>query len=149
MPKEFDIGLATWRMTIGDFGRNGHMARLNWAKTCSFDRVREDSGPTLQMARGEWRRRLSGVQLASTNLGADWLEGLRTGPRRAGLEREKRSHLRALEVGRTRPKGTAGGQTSRLARVMEKGQAAGPRGAHICPLIGPCGRVDPAWLAEL
>ena len=41
-------------------------------------------GPLVQMARGEWWRRLSGVQLSRTNLGADWLEGLRTGPRRAG-----------------------------------------------------------------
>ena len=44
--KEFDFGLATWRMTIGDFGRDGHMARANWVKTCSFDRAWEDSGPT-------------------------------------------------------------------------------------------------------
>ena len=42
--REFDFGLATW--TIGDFGRDGHMAHANWAKTCSFDRAREDSGPT-------------------------------------------------------------------------------------------------------
>ena len=47
------------------------------------------------------------------------------------------------------PLGAAGGQTSRLVRVEEEGQAAGQHGASICPLIGPCGRVDPAWLAEL
>ena len=47
------------------------------------------------------------------------------------------------------PLDAAGGQTSRLARVEEEGQAAGPRGTPICPLIGPCGRMDPAWMAEL
>ena len=43
--------------------------------------------------------------------------------------------------GMNAPLGAASGQTSRLARVEEEGQAAGPRGTPICPLIGPCGRV--------
>ena len=31
------VELATWHMTIGDFGRNEHVARANWAKTYGFD----------------------------------------------------------------------------------------------------------------
>ena len=82
-------------------------------------------GPLVQMARGEWRRRLSGAQLSRTNLGADWLEGLRTGPRRAGLEKEKRAHLR-LGNDEDAPAGRLGGRNACLARPMgEKGEAGG------------------------
>ena len=57
-------------------------------------------------------------------------------------------YSRAWVVEKTRPCGTAVGGNRASARVEKGSRAggwAGPRGALICPLIGPCGRVGPAF----
>ena len=112
--------MATFRELIGCFEVDGHVAGAEWRRNYGFDQAREDSGPTCTNGARRMAKKAEGVQLARTNLGADWLEGLRTGPRRAGLEREKRAHLRALEVRRTRPIGAAGGGKSRLCARGER-----------------------------
>ena len=94
--REFDFGLATWRMTIGDFGRDGHMARANWAKTYSFDRAREQPGA-----------------LARTKLSSDWWMTAQ-GPSRRSSWKRALAHWCGEE---NAPLDATGGQTSRLARV--------------------------------
>ena len=81
------------------------------------------------MAIGERLKELRGSHVSRTNASADWLEARARGPPLGCFFWRGGAQLAHCCEGNA-PLGAAGGQTSRLVRVEEEGQAA--NAAHVC-----------------